>query len=685
MNARTPDRRRNFGVIAHIDAGKTTLTERILWKTGMIRRPGEVHDGTATTDHSDIERERGITIGAAAVPCAWTPEGGQPHAFTLIDTPGHIDFGVEVARSLRVLDGAVFVLCGVGGVQPQSETVWRQARRRGVPAIAFVNKMDRDGANFETVLSQMKERLGITPAVWSLPCGEGRSFAGTADLVHRLVRTWGETGSPQARAWTDDETRRWEPARQALVALVADHDEEVFAAFVEGSPVSAEQLLRALRAATLNGAVVPTLPGSAFRNQGVEPLLDAVAGVLPSPSDRPVVSVLRDGATECARAEADAPALGLVFKIQHQPHGTLAFVRWYGGRVEPGSVLYNPRTGRRERTGRLLRLVADRTEELADAQAGDIVAAMGWKDVRTGDTLCAPEHPCVLESIDVPAPVFARRLTAGPGTDPLRLTQALARLTHEDPSLAVTVDSETDEPVLWGQGELHVDVCLERIRREWGLAVRAGAPQVAYREKPVVGSGPVEGKVDKQTGGKGQFARVVLITEPGADGVAFEDATRGGVIPAALVGAVERGVRAALNEGPQGWPVTGVRVVLIDGTTHPVDSSDAAFHRAAAEAVRTALAATGTDLLEPVMRVTVETPPAFLGALSGDIQRRRGRLETMEERLGDGQLVARVPLVELDGYTTALRSLSQGRASAATAFDGYEAAAVPKNRPVRRP
>lgn len=673
MTRSTPSitRHRNLGIIAHIDAGKTTLSERLLWKTGHLHRMGEVHDGGATMDHMELERERGITIGSAATQTTWSSDRHPAHRLTLIDTPGHIDFSIEVERSLRVLDGAVAVFCAVGGVQPQSETVWRQACRHGVPLLAFVNKMDRVGADFGRVVEQMRTRLSANPVVVALPLGKEADFEGVVDLIDRQVTTWTDD-RPCAAAWTAQQSNLWESARQTLVEALADHDDEVLSAFLAGQDVSAINLRTALRAATLAGSVVPVLPGSAFRNKGIEPLLDAIVDFLPSPVDRPALTAQTDQGPQAVACDPAQPFAGLVFKVVEDQHGSLAFVRVYRGQLSTGQSLLNASQDHALRVGRLCVVLADDTQDISSAQAGDIVAVVGWKQVRTGDTLVDPGHALLLETITASEPVLAWRLSPGRSLDLGRLSVGLDKLTREDPSLRVGTDSQTGETVLWGMGELHLDVAVERLRREFGLELRVGDPLVAYREALSRSSGPVEGRLVKQTGGKGQSAVVVVQAEPRTDGqVVFEDQTKGGVIPREFVLATEKGVRDALCEGPLGYPVSGITVVLIDGQTHAVDSSAQAFQRAGAIAMRSVLETAGTHLLEPVMRLDAQVPSEQVGAVVGDVQRRLGQLVSLDDTGQLADIQALVPLAQLAGYTTVLRSLTQGRGSASLVLEDY--------------
>lgn len=676
MNNQTLSLRRNLGIIAHIDAGKTTLTERLLWKTGEIHRVGEVHDGAATTDFSAIERERGITIGAAAVQAHWAPRDEPVHHLTLIDTPGHIDFAIEVERSLRVLDGAVAVFSAVDGVQPQSESVWRQARRHGVPLVAFVNKMDRTGASFERVLSQLREKLRATPWALGEPNGVESQFSGWVDLVNRSVIRWDADGSASRQAWTAQDTAQWQPRREALIEAVADADDMLAQAWLEGQPVDDAMLRAAIRRGTLAGAGVPVLAGSAFKSKGVETLLDAVVDYLPSPLDRPaVVASDTHGAEVALPPDPDGPLAALLFKITHQHHGALSFVRVYSGTLKVGDALASSQHPQGRRVSRLVRVQADQTHDIQQAVAGDIVAVLGWKDAVSGETLSAPSRPLLLDAIQAQHAVLAWRLTAEKASDLIRISQGLASLAQEDPSFRVETEADSGETLIWGMGELHLEVMVERLRTEWGVNIRTGEPRVAYQETPKRAVQRVEGKVAKQTGGQGQFAQVLIDVAPREDGeVTFVDRTVGGAIPRGFVNAVEKGVRAALLEGPLGHPVVGVEVTLVDGQTHVKDSSDMAFHRAGSEAVKAALAQVGTQLLEPVMEIAIHAPSANVGDVVGDLNRRNGRVASIEDQEGLAEVLGFAPLARLGGYTTSLRSLTQGRASSDMRLKGYEAA-----------
>lgn len=671
MNTHSLALRRNLGIIAHIDAGKTTLTERLLWKTGQIHRVGEVHDGAATTDFSSIERERGITIGAAAVHAQWAPRGEALHELTLIDTPEHIDFAIEVERSLRVLDGAVAVFSAVEGVQPQSETVWQQARRHAVPLIAFVNKMDRPGASFDSVVQQLRSQLQATAWPLGVPVGAEAAFQGWVDLVNRQLLRWDEAGAPSRAPWDAAEAALWEPQRDALVRAVAEHDDVLADAWLREQSIDAALLRQALRRATVAGAGVPVLAGAAFKGKGVEMLLDAIVDYLPSPLDRPPVRA--HAATGELRLHADPHAglAALLFKVTHPPQGALAFLRLYAGTLRVGervaSSIHPPR-----RVARLVRVQADRLQDIEQAVAGDIVAVLGWKDAVSGETLSALDQPLQLEAIQSQPPVLAWRLGVARVDAGLRLGQALASLLQEDPSLQVGTDPDTAEVLLWGMGELHLDVVVQRLRQEWGLQIEVGAPRVAYLERPRAAVAGVVGRVAKQTGGQGQFAEVRITLRPRDDEqVRFSDRIVGGVVPRAYIAAVEKGVLAALQEGPLGHPVVGADVELVDGRTHPKDSSEMAFHRAGAEALRLALQQAGTQLLEPVMEVQVAAPAAHVGDVVGDLQRRHGRVRSIDAREGRTAINGLAPLARLQGYANALRSLSQGRASATLALQGY--------------
>jgi elongation factor G len=662
---------RNFGIIAHIDAGKTTLSERILLKTGEIHRSGEVHQGTATMDSMDLEKERGITIGAAATRCAW-----NGHAFTLIDTPGHIDFAIEVERSLRVLDGAVTVLCGVAGVQPQTETVWRQAHKHGVPMIVFVNKMDRAGADFWRVVEQVNGRLGALAVPLVIPVGAGDAFEGAIDVINGRLLAWSAEGAMTCAPVPAHLAGAAQAAYAHAAAVAADASEALTLRYLADDSLSPADIEAGLRAMTLARRAVPVLAGSAYRHAGIEPLLDAIVSWLPSPDDRAAPAATLAGDTVMVGTLDGDPLAALVFKVVHDDHGSLSYVRIYGGTMREGDMAWNPALGAPVRIGRLYVVHADRKTGVGEAHAGSIVAMAGLKDALTGHTLSTRALPLVLETIHAGEPVVALAIEPGNGGERSRMLAALDRFRREDPSLRLESDPLSGETVLWGMGELHLDVVLERVRRETGVAVKAGAPKVAYRET-IAGPGvEVEGKVSRQNGGNGQYARVVLRVEP-FDGVfAFENAIKGGVVPVAFIPAVEKGVRQAMLQGPLGCPVTGVRVTLLDGDFHAVDSNDLAFMAAGRAGALAGLKRANPLMLEPVMLVTVDAPSAHAGDVIGDLQQRGGRVLGIEEHGGRVEVVADVPLARLFGHTTSLRSLSQGRAFASAVYARHAALAA---------
>ncbi|MFI6052866.1 elongation factor G [Streptomyces violascens] len=653
---------RNLGILAHVDAGKTTVTERILFATGAVHKRGEVHDGTTVTDFDAQERDRGITIFAAAVSCRW-----DGHRINLIDTPGHVDFADEVERSLRVLDGAVAVFDAVAGVEPQSESVWRQADRHGVPRIAFVNKLDRAGADLDKAVASIRERLGALPLVVQLPIGREDGFTGVVDLVRmRALRWHGDTctGVPVDGALLDEATRR----RRLLEETVAELHPDAFEEFCAASALTEQTLVRALRELTLSGDAVVVLCGSAYRNRGIEPLLDAVLAYLPSPADMPPVRGTVDG-VEQERAPGPAePFAALAFKVTATARGRLTYLRVYSGTLLKGDSVRDAATGRVERVGRILRVQADRHEEREEAMAGDIVAVVGLKSARPGATLCAPDAPVLLEPPSVAEPVVSVAVEARRGTDTGRLAAALARLAEEDPSLVVRSDAETGQTVLSGMGELHLEVAVEKIRRDQGVEVSVGRPQVSYRETVVRGVTGLVYRHVKQDGGAGQFAQVVLDVEP-MEGVGFEfrSTVVGGRVPQEYARAVEAGCRDALAEGPLGGhPVTGLRVTLTDGATHSKDSSEMAFRTAGRFALREALRASVMGLLEPVVEVTVTVPEDGVGGVLGDLAARRGQVSASTAGNGSAVITAAVPLAEFFGYASRLRGRTQGRGTFTT-------------------
>ncbi|MFJ9833692.1 elongation factor G [Streptomyces sp. NPDC101169] len=664
---------RNLGILAHVDAGKTTVTERILYATGATHKRGEVHDGTTVTDFDPQERDRGITIFAAAVSCAW-----NGHRVNLIDTPGHVDFADEVERSLRVLDGAIAVFDAVAGVEPQSESVWRQADRHGVPRIAFVNKLDRAGADLDRAVGSIRERLHPAPLVVQLPIGAEDGFTGVVDLVRMRSLVWTDGGvtateGPVPEALREEALRR----RRALEEAVAELHPAALEEFCDLETLSVATLSAALRDLTRTGDGVVVLCGSAYRNRGIEPLLDAVVDYLPSPLDVPAVRGVHEGAEQRRPADLEAPFAALAFKVNAGGTGRLTYVRVYSGAVEKGDTVRDPGTGRTERVARILRVMADRHVQLHRAVAGDIVALAGLKSARPGSTLCDPGAPLLLEPPVTAEPVVSVAVEARRATDTGKLATALARLAEEDPSLVVRTDAETGQTVLSGMGELHLEVAVEKIRREGGPEVTVGRPRVAHRETVVRGvSGHVHRHV-KQDGGAGQFAHVVLDVEPlgtetGATGFEFRSAVVGGRVPQEYVRAVEAGCRDALTEGPLGGhPVTGLRVTLTDGSTHVKDSSDMAFRTAGRLGLRAALGICAMALLEPVAEVTVTVPEDAVGGVLGDLAARRGRVTGSRTRAGAAVLTATVPLAELFGYATRLRSRTHGRGTFTTRAAGY--------------
>lgn len=666
---------RNIGIIAHIDAGKTTVTERILFYTGVTYKIGETHEGTATMDWMEQEQERGITITSAATTTFW-----RDHRINIIDTPGHVDFTIEVERSLRVLDGAVAVFDAVAGVEPQSETVWRQADKYRVPRIAFVNKMDRIGANFERCIEMMRERLGANAVAVTLPIGVEADFKGVIDLVYNRAIIWHEETLGAKFSYQEIPAALAEAAaeaRQQLVETVLEYDDEAMMAYLEGEEPDAATLIRCIRKGTISGKFVPVLCGAAFKNKGVQPLLDAVVDYLPSPADLPPVVGTRPGSEEKVERQPrdDQPVAGLAFKIMSDPFvGTLTFVRVYSGRIEGGSYLYNSVKDKRERIGRILLMHANQREEIKDASAGDIVALVGLKYTTTGDTLCDPNDPVVLERMDFPDPVIEIAVEPKSKADQDKLSAALAKLAQEDPSFRVSVDQETGQTIIKGMGELHLEIIVDRLKREFKVECNVGQPQVAYRET-ITRDAEVDYTHKKQTGGAGQFARVKMILHPAerGAGLVFENKIVGGAIPKEYIPGVQKGIEAAMQSGVlAGFPMVDVRVELVDGAYHEVDSSAMAFEIAGRAAFREAAQKAGPILLEPVMRVEVVTPEEYMGDIIGDLNSRRGQITGMEPR-GNAQVIrALVPLATMFGYVSTLRSLSQGRAQYTMLFDHYE-------------
>jgi elongation factor G len=678
---------RNIGIMAHIDAGKTTTTERILYYTGRVHRMGEVHHGDATMDWMEQEQERGITITSAATTTFWNRFNEQ-YQVNIIDTPGHVDFTVEVERSLRVLDGAVALFCAVGGVEPQSETVWRQADKYGVPRIAFVNKMDRVGADFENVVRMMKERLGAKAYPLQYPLGEGELYTGHIDLV-RMVEVVYDEDSLGVK-WTEgpvpDALReKAEGLRHELVEAAVEHDEELLEHYLEGRELEEDEVRRAVRSATLAGAITPVLCGASFKNKGVQKLLDAIVDYLPSPVDKPaVVGHLpnRDEHFVQREPSEEEPFAALVFKIMTDPFvGRLAYFRVYSGKLEAGSHVLNATQGKKERIGRLLQMHANKREEVESFQAGDIGAAIGMKFARTGDTLSDPGDPVILEAMSFPEPVIRVAIEPKTKADQDKLAQALAKLMEEDPTFRVYTDDETGQTIISGVGELHLEIIVDRLQREFKVNANVGRPQVAYRETIRKAVQNVEARFVRQTGGRGQFGHVVINIEPTEPGVGFvfEDEIVGGAIPREFIRPVQQGIREAMDSGVlAGYPLIDIKASLIDGSTHDVDSSEMAFKIAGSMALKEGVKRADPAILEPVMDVEVVTPEEYLGDVMGDLSSRRGKIGGMVQR-GQAQVVgASVPLSEMFGYSTTLRSLSQGRAVYTMQFSHY--AQVPQSK-----
>ena len=688
MARTTPlDRIRNIGIMAHIDAGKTTTTERILYYTGRTYKLGEVHEGTATMDWMEQEQERGITITSAATTCFW-PRRSEQFRINIIDTPGHVDFTVEVERSLRVLDGAVTVLDAVGGVEPQTETVWRQADRYGVPRIVFVNKMDRVGADFDRCLSMVRERLGAKAIPIQLPLGSGELFTGVIDLIRQIEIVYDDES--MGKKYVEG------PVPQALEAKVADlrhqlleaiveHDDAILHKYLEAQPLSEEEIRLVLRKATIAGHVVPVIAGAAFKNKGVQQLLDAVVDYLPALIDVPAIQGHQPhhDATHIERhASDDEPFAALAFKIATDPYvGKLTFFRVYSGVLAAGSYVYNSTKDRRERIGRLLQMHANKREELEEVRAGEIAAAIGLKDTKTGDTLCKEEDPIILEAMRFPNPVISVAIEPKTKADQDKLSIALQKLSEEDPTFRVHTDPETAQTIISGMGELHLEIIVDRMKREFKVEANVGRPQVAYRETVRKRVEYVEGKFIRQTGGRGQYGHVVINMEPGQPGTGFvfEDKVVGGSVPREYIGPVEQGVKEALENGVlAGYPMVDVKVELVDGSSHDVDSSEMAFKIAGSMAVKEAARQAHPVLLEPIMDVEVVTPGDYMGEVMGDLSSRRGKIGGMTQRADAHVVAASVPLSEMFGYSTTLRSMSQGRAIYSMQFSHYQE--VPKSK-----
>jgi elongation factor G len=679
---KTPiERYRNIGISAHIDAGKTTTTERVLFYTGVSHKIGEVHDGAAIMDWMEQEQERGITITSAATTCFWKgmDKSLPEHRINIIDTPGHVDFTIEVERSMRVLDGACMVYCAVGGVQPQSETVWRQANKYGVPRLAFVNKMDRQGANFYKVFEQMRTRLRANPVPIQIPIGAEEKFEGIIDLVRMKAIYWDEASQGMKFELRDIPADMLETAKEwrgKMVEAAAEANEEVMNKYLEGGDLTEAEIKQCLRTRTIASEIVPMLCGSAFKNKGVQAMLDAVIDYLPAPTDiPPVKGELPDGSAGERKASDDEPFSALAFKIMTDPFvGQLIFFRVYSGMLKSGDTIYNPIKGRKERVGRILLMHANEREEIKEVFAGDIAAAVGLKEATTGDTLCDPAKEIILERMVFPEPVIHVAVEPKTKMDQEKMGLALNRLAQEDPSFRVRSDEESGQTIISGMGELHLEVLVERMKREFGVEANVGAPQVAYREA-IRKSVEVEGKFVKQSGGRGQYGHVWLKIEPNEAGKGFEfvDAIKGGSVPREFIPAVRKGLEDTLPNGVlAGYPVVDVKVTLFDGSYHDVDSNENAFKMAASMGFKDGMRKASPVLLEPMMSVEVETPEDYTGTVMGDLSSRRGMVQGMEDMAGGSKVVkAEVPLAEMFGYSTALRSATQGRATYTMEFKHY--------------
>ncbi len=677
---------RNIGIMAHIDAGKTTVTERVLYYTGLTHRIGEVHDGAATMDWMEQEQERGITITSAATTTFWKYKDVE-HKINIIDTPGHVDFTVEVERSLRILDGAVALFCAVGGVEAQSETVWRQAEKYGVPRIAFVNKMDRSGADFFNVYLDIKEKLGANPVPVQIPIGAEEKFEGVIDLIEMKAVRWhddadkGTTYSlEEIPAELLEQAEEW---RGKLVESVAEVDDELLERYFEDpDSITKDEMLKVIRRATIEGVIIPMMCGSAFKNKGVQRLLDSVCAFLPNPLDSgDIIGINPDiNEEETRSASVDQPFTALAFKIATDPFvGRLAFMRVYSGRIDAGTAVLNTRTGKKERISRLYQMHSNKQNPKDFIEAGDICAAVGFKNIRTGDTLCDIKNPIVLESMDFPEPVIGVAIEPKSQKDIDKLSNGLAKLAEEDPTFQVRTDPDSGQTVIRGMGELHLEILVDRLRREFKVECNQGAPQVAYKEA-------ISKKVElrevfkKQTGGRGKFADIIVDVEPADKGVAglqFIDKVKGGRIPREFIPSVEKGFTQALRNGPlAGFPIDSLKVTLLDGSFHPVDSDQLSFEICAKQAFRNAASKAGPKLLEPIMKMEIVTPEEYMGDIIGDLNRRRGEIAGMEDKGGAKVISAKVPLAEQFGYVTVLRTLSSGRATSSMEFDNYQV--VPK-------
>ncbi|MES9989307.1 MAG: elongation factor G [Candidatus Thiodiazotropha endolucinida] len=689
MARKTPiERYRNIGIMAHIDAGKTTTTERVLYYTGVSHKIGEVHDGAATMDWMEQEQERGITITSAATTCFWSGMAQQfpEHRFNIIDTPGHVDFTIEVERSLRVLDGAVFVLCAVGGVEPQSETVWRQANKYNVPRMAFVNKMDRMGADFFRVVGHLKDRLGANAVPIQVPVGAEEGFKGVIDLIKMKSIVWSEENMGAQFEYTDipadlqDTCDEW---REHMVEAAAEGTDELMEKYLEEGDLSEEEILTGLRERTLRLEIVPVTCGSAFKNKGVQAVLDKIIEVMPSPVDVPAITGLLDddeGTEESRPSDDNAPFAALAFKVATDPFvGTLTFFRVYSGVLKSGDSVFNPVKGKKERIGRILQMHSNSREEIKEVLAGDIAAAVGLKDVTTGDTLCAIDKPITLERMEFPEPVISVAVEPRTKGDQEKMGIALSKLAQEDPSFRVSSDEESGQTIISGMGELHLDIIVDRMKREFKVEANVGAPQVAYRET-IRSAIEQEGKFVRQSGGRGQFGHVYLRIEPQEAGSGYEFANEivGGAVPREYIPAVDKGVQEAMGNGIKaGYPVVDVKVTLYDGSYHDVDSSEMAFKIAGSMCFKEGAAKAKPVLLEPMMKVEVITPEEYMGDVMGDLNSRRGIVQGMDDTPAGRQIKAEVPLSEMFGYATDLRSATQGRANYSMEFAKYSE--VPAN------
>ena len=677
---------RNFGIMAHIDAGKTTTTERILFYTGVNHKIGEVHDGAATMDWMEQEQERGITITSAATTCFWSgmDKSFPQHRFNIIDTPGHVDFTIEVERSLRVLDGAVFVLCAVGGVQPQSETVWRQANKYSVPRMAFVNKMDRTGANFGKVVEQLRSRLGAYAVPMQLPIGAEEGFEGVVDLVKMKSIVWDMSNQGTSFTYAEipaDLVDEANQAREFMVESAAESSEELMNKYLESGELSEEEIIEGIRVRTLTCDIVPMFCGTAFKNKGVQAMLDAVIRYLPAPSDRPPVKGIDEDEKDATRTPDDkGPFSALAFKIMTDPFvGSLTFFRVYSGTLNAGDQVYNPVKSKKERIGRILQMHANQREEIKEVLAGDIAAAVGLKDVTTGDTLCSLDDTITLERMIFPEPVISMAVEPKTKVDQEKMGIALGRLAQEDPSFRVRTDEESGQTIISGMGELHLEILVDRMKREFNVEANVGKPQVAYREA-IRAKVKQEGKFVRQSGGRGQYGHIVIEMEPqerGA-GYSFENAIVGGTVPKEYVTAAGKGIEEAMKNGVlAGFPVVDVKIKAVDGSYHDVDSNEMAFKIAGSMAFKEAFKKANPCLLEPIMKVEVVTPEDYMGDVMGDLSRRRGLLQGSDETPSGKVINAMLPLGEMFGYATAMRSMSQGRATFTMEFDHY--AEAPNN------